>query len=204
MLRLYDERKANWECMSPRSCPHLDPLTPVESNWLLTLATDISHMEGLIPKEYGQNADEIPGARALLESLDAADAPWAVVTSGTRALISGWIERLGLAQPKTMVVAEDVENGKPDPACYLLGRERLMTGATEGKEMVVFEDAPSGIRAGKAAGFKVVGLATTHGVEQVREAGADWVVRDLRSVGLKGVGEGGRVRVVLRDALTLD
>ena len=46
--------------------------------------------------------------------------------------------------------------------------------------------APAGVKAGKAAGFKVVGLVTSHTVEQLREAGADWIVRDLRSVRLKG------------------
>ena len=56
--------------------------------------------------------------------------------------------------------------------------------------MIVIEDAPSGVRAGKAAGFKVVGLATTHTVGQVKEAGADWIVQDLRSVTLKNFGEG--------------
>jgi glycerol 3-phosphatase-1 len=51
--------------------------------------------------------------------------------------------------------------------------------------MIVFEDAPSGVRAGKAAGFQVVGLTTTHTIGQVREAGADWIVQDLSSVTLK-------------------
>jgi len=47
------------------------------------------------------------------------------------------------------------------------------------------EDAPSGIKAGKAAGFKVVALVTTHSLEQVRDAGADWIVRDLRDLAVK-------------------
>jgi glycerol 3-phosphatase-1 len=49
----------------------------------------------------------------------------------------------------------------------------------------VLEDAPAGVRAGKAAGYRVVALATTHAVEQLREAGADWIVRDMRSVTLE-------------------
>lgn len=156
-------------------------------------------MEGRIPIEFGQDADEIPGARDLLKQLDAASAPWAVVTSGTRALITGWIERMKLAKPKVLVVAEEVSNGKPDPEGYLLGRKRL--GMEDKRDFVVFEDAPSGIRAGKAAGFRVVGLATTHTVEQVRAAGADWVVRDLRSVQLKEAEKGGMVRIAVRNAL---
>ena len=140
-------------------------------------------MEGLIPREFGQDATEIPGARAFLASLDDVNAQWAVVTSGTRALIDGWIGVMKLAHPKHMVVAEDVENGKPDPSCYLLGRSRL--GLETTSNILVVEDAPSGIRAGKAAGFRVIGLATTHSFQQVRDAGADWIVRDLRDVAVK-------------------
>jgi len=48
----------------------------------------------------------------------------------------------------------------------------------------VIEDAPAGIRAGVAAGCRVIGLATTHTIEQVKAAGAHWIVKDLRSVRL--------------------
>lgn len=160
VLKMYDEKKANWDY--------------------------ISHMEGLIPRDFGRDATEIPGARKFLASLDDVNARWAVVTSGTRALIDGWIEVMKLAHPKHMVAAEDVENGKPDPSCYLLGRSRI--GLDDTSNILVVEDAPSGIRAGKAAGFKVIGLVTTHSLQQVRDAGADWIVRDLRDVAVKGTG----------------
>ncbi len=162
--------------------------------------SDVSLIEGLIPKDFGQDAVEIPGARSLLSTLDLWEAPWAVVTSGTRALIEGWIQVMGLAHPKHMVVAEDVDHGKPDPACYLLGRERL--GLSHEQRLLVVEDAPSGIRAGKAAGFKVVGLLTTHNIDQVRDAGADWIVRDLQSLTLKQY-TNGSVEVEIQNALIL-
>lgn len=64
---------------------------------------------------------------------------------------------------------------------------------------MVLEDAPSGIRAGKAAGFKVIALTTTHTLEQCREAGADWIVEDLRSISVKGV-EDGKLQLEIRNA----
>jgi len=155
-------------------------------------------MEGRIPKEHGKDAVEIPGARKLLDRLDVLNAPWAVVTSGTRALVFGWLDVLKLVEPKTMVCAEDVANGKPDPACYLLGRSKLRLDNRS--DLVVVEDAPSGIKAGKAAGFKVIGLATTHTLDQVKDAGADWVVRDLRSVSIEGF-QNGEVAVEIKDSL---
>jgi glycerol 3-phosphatase-1 len=160
--------------------------------------SDINHQEGLIPKEFGQNAVEIPGARKLLASLEDVNAPWAVCTSGTRALLNGWLDVLKLAHPRTIVVAEDVEHGKPAPDCYLLGRKRL--GLSDDSHMIVFEDAPSGVRAGKAAGFKVIGLTTTHTIGQVSEAGADWIVQDLSSVTLKSF-QDGVIQIEISDAL---
>ena len=121
-----------------------------------------------------------------------------MVTSGTRGLVNGWLEVLKLAHPRQMVVAEDVENGKPDPTCYLLGRQRL--GLPDAAQMIVVEDAPAGVQAGKAAGFQVIGLTTTHTVEQVKSAGADWIVRDLSSVKFKAF-QSGEVQIVIIDAL---
>ncbi len=65
----------------------------------------------------------------------------------------------------------------------------------------MLEDAPAGIRAGKAAGCKVLAVVTSHSAEQVLAAGPDWVVRDLDSVRVVGVEEGGRVVLEVRDAL---
>jgi glycerol 3-phosphatase-1 len=138
----------------------------------------------LIPKEFGQDAVEIPGSRALLEKLEEEAVPWCIVTSGTRPLVTGWLDVMKLAHPKRMVTAEDVKNGKPDPACYQLG-EKLLALQTSSPSIVVFEDAPAGVRSGKAAGFTVVALHTTHKLEQLVEAGADYIVQDMQSVTLR-------------------
>ena len=150
-------------------------------------ASDVCHAEGQVPIQFGHDAIEVPGSRALLSSLEDAGVPWAIVTSGTTPLVQGWINVMKLAQPKHLVTAEQVARGKPDPACYRLGAQRLGFGGEglghgHGKQILVLEDAPSGIRAGKAAGYKVVALATTHAIDKLREAGADWIVRDLRSL----------------------
>lgn len=137
-------------------------------------------MEGRIPIEFGSDAVEISGARKLLDSLNSVNAPWAVVTSGTRPLVHGWLKRLQLAEPDVLVTAEDVDEGKPDPSCYLLGRSKL--GLSDKSDLIVVEDAPAGIKAGKAAGLRVIGLATTHSLDQIRDAGADWIVKDLTAV----------------------
>lgn len=152
----------------------------------LTKATaDVRKLEGRIPQDSGQDAVEIPGARSLLLALEEIGAKWMIVTSGTQPLVQGWLRILDLAEPFFIVTAEDVTQGKPDPACYNLGRAKL--GLPASAPVLVFEDAPAGIRAGKVAGCMVVALATTHAMSYLIDAGADWVVQDLRSVKLENI-----------------
>ncbi|KAK4894048.1 DL-glycerol-3-phosphatase [Elasticomyces elasticus] len=192
-----------------RSIDVLSILAPEKANWKF-----VCEAEGRVPLEHGQDATEIPGARALLENLEEAGASWAIVTSGTQPLVSGWLGVMKLSKPKVLVSAEEVANGKPDPACYRLGAKRLglddghESGFAEGasninpSQILVLEDAPAGVRAGKAAGYKVVALATTHAIEKLREAGADWIVKDMRSVTMKRWDpQAGRVSIEIQDAL---
>ncbi|KAK4659637.1 DL-glycerol-3-phosphatase [Podospora pseudocomata] len=171
-----------------RTIDMLKILAPEKATWEY-----VQSREALLPKLYGSDAVEIPGARSLLDSLIALSAPWTIVTSGSLPLVSGWLKVLDLPVPEHLVTAESVQNGKPDPACYRLGREKLGESAGEGKEVLVFEDAPAGIEAGKAAGCRVVGLVTSHSVEEVLSAGPDWVVKDLTQVRIVRREEDGRV-----------
>ncbi|KAF2638070.1 HAD-like protein [Massarina eburnea CBS 473.64] len=179
-----------------RSIDVLEMYEPKLANWEY-----ISHIEGLIPKEFGADATEIQGSRGLLDQLEQHAIPWCIVTSGTRPLVTGWLDMMKLAHPKFLVAAEDVQRGKPDPGCYELGKAKLALPHREGT-FVVFEDAPAGVRAGKAAGCIVVALYTTHTLEQLREAGADFIVRDMRSVALKAWDKSkGSVQLEVTDAL---
>ena len=54
--------------------------------------------------------------------------------------------------------------------------------SADDKKLLVLEDSPAGIRAGKEAGCKVLGLVTSHTVEQVLAAEPDWIVMDLTQV----------------------
>ncbi|TAQ89039.1 hypothetical protein B7494_g2631 [Chlorociboria aeruginascens] len=140
----------------------------------------VSEIEAQVPKLYGKDAVEIPGARALVTSVISANAPWAIVTSGSIPFVTGWLDILNIPAPEHLVTAESVEKGKPDPAGYSLGRDKLKFGPDA--QLLVLEDSPAGIRAGKAAGCKVIGLVTTHTLEQVLAAEPDWVLEDLRFV----------------------
>ena len=114
----------------------------------------------------------IPGAADLLASIPSDR--WTIVTSGTRDLAETRLRYVGLPLPKMMVTASDVRNGKPHPEPYLKGAAALRIPA---KECVVIEDAPSGIRAGHAAGTRVIGIPTTYSRAEIAEA--DYVVNRL-------------------------
>ena len=148
----------------------------------LTRNIDVRKIEGLIPHRYGSEAVEIPGSSTILSQLG--QTPWAIVTSGTQPLVSGWLEIMKLARPDVLVTAEDVLNGKPDPACYALAREKL--GLDSKARVPVVEDAPAGIKAGKGAGCEVIGLVTSHKVEEVNISEASWIIKDLRSLKILG------------------
>jgi sugar-phosphatase len=118
----------------------------------------------------------IAGAAQLLAALDAAGVPWAVVTSGTRAVAELRLRAAGLPVPARMVTAEDVSRGKPDPEPYLAGRALLQVSGV----VVAFEDAPAGITSALAAGCEVVGVASNH--EPADLVGTAIVVPDLTSL----------------------
>lgn len=149
----------------------------------------VAKWEGDIPDTYGEFARAIPGSVELINSFEDYSRNktanhqqrWCVVTSGTYPLASKWLKLLKIKVPDCFITAEGVTKGKPHPQGYLAARERLGYGDKD-KKVVVFEDAPSGISAGRAAGGLVVGICSTYDPEKVKNAGADIVVKDLTCV----------------------
>ncbi len=121
----------------------------------------------------------LPGARELLSALPRDR--WTVVTSCTRPLAEVRLRAAGLPIPTRLLTADDVKNGKPDPEPYLKGASILRVSASD---CVVVEDVPAGIRAGKAAGARVIACTTTVAELELKEAGADWIVAGCRSISL--------------------
>ncbi len=117
----------------------------------------------------------LPGVREFLEQLRVVGIPCAIGSSTPRENIDCVIELVWLGQYfRAIIAAEDVTHGKPDPEVFLLCAQKL---GFEPGDCIVFEDAHVGIEAARAAGMKVVGVATTHPAESLREA--DRVVRRL-------------------------
>jgi glycerol 3-phosphatase-1 len=65
-------------------------------------------------------------------------------------------------------------------------------------DCVVLEDAPAGIRAGKAAGMRVLALRTTASDAELREAGADWIVDDCAKLFADSADRGKAIQLLCR------
>lgn len=126
----------------------------------------------------------LPGALALLEQLNAAGVPWAIVTSGSLPVASARIRAAGLPQPKVLVTAEQVANGKPHPDAYLLGAQRL---ALRPEACAVVEDAAAGIEAGLAAGCRVIAV---NAPETARLSDVDIAVTRLDALQVRPLPDG--------------
>ena len=110
---------------------------------------------------------EIESASDLVERLPVGR--WAVVTSGIRAVAEFRLRHTGLPVPSVMICADEITRGKPDPEGYLAAAARLGEAPTD---CVVIEDAPSGIAAARAAGMRVIAIASTYPREQLPDADA--------------------------------
>ncbi len=119
----------------------------------------------------------LPGARQLLNTLP--PERWTIATSCTRPLAEVRLRTAGLPSPKTLITSSDVKIGKPDPEPYLKAAANLGFAASD---CIVVEDAPAGVRAGKAAGARVIALLTTMIRHDLEEAGADWIVQNCADI----------------------
>lgn len=120
------------------------------------------------------NVKAFPGARELPRELSGANIPIALVSGSTRAQIDIVLKSLGLTGMfKVIVSFEDIgDRSKPDPYGYELALERLNEmgkAAIDPSEVIVLEDATSGIKAALAAGMKVIGVKNA-GVQDISEA----------------------------------
>ena len=110
-----------------------------------------------------------PGCEALLAKL-AADYHLALASSGSRSSVDSFLQLTGSRSLfRSVLSGGDVTKAKPDPEIYKLSAQRL---GLKPSECLVVEDALAGVKAARAAGAEVVGLAGTYSADMLREAGA--------------------------------
>lgn len=127
--------------------------------------------------ERTMNYPYIAGAMAFIKRLNARNIPAAIVTSSA----AEKMENLYRAHPDftshfaAILTAEDCRRSKPAPDCYLTAAERLRVPI---ERCVIFEDSFNGLASARAAGGRVVALATTNPPEVLSDK-ADCVIKDF-------------------------
>ena len=125
-------------------------------------------IERLNAFEAQMRLDYVPGFETFVCDLRHMGVKTAVVTSSNLQKM----ENVYKKHPEfksyfdAILTSEDFAESKPSPDCYLRAAKCL--GANT-DECVVFEDSINGLRSGRAAKMKVVGLLTTNPIEKVRE-----------------------------------
>ncbi|MBD8063150.1 HAD family hydrolase [Oceanitalea stevensii] len=123
----------------------------------------------------------VPGAAEAIRAWREQDLPVSLVTSAFRSWAEEALELLGAADLGVrLVTAEDTPVGKPAPAPFLLGAERL---GVDPADCLAAEDSVAGLASARAAGVGfVVGVTTSLGADALAQAGADAVVPDLTTL----------------------
>ena len=124
-------------------------------------------------------APMLKGAAEMLNALKDMGLTTVLVTGSAQKSLLENLERdyPGFFSRERMVRALDVKNGKPHPEPYLKGLEKA---GVDKSEVIVIENAPLGVRAGKAAGLFTIAV-TTGPIprENFEKEGADLIFPDM-------------------------
>lgn len=131
----------------------------------------------------------LPAFPGVLELIDTAlrsnDFRVAIATSASLELSQAILESAKVPYEKMVyVTGSEITRKKPDPELFLVAARRMNT---EPKNCVVFEDAPSGVQAAKAAGAKCI--AVTNSTCAANLAKADLVCDSLERINLETIRE---------------
>ncbi|WP_169950493.1 HAD family phosphatase [Microbispora sp. H11081] len=160
----------------PEVLPGMDPEAAMEE---IRSYYDHPDLPGIVP---------VPGAAELVSRVAELGDSLALVTSAQRWWAVERLTEIGVLEVvRTIVSAEDVAVGKPDPSGYLLAADLL---GVDPAKCVVFEDSLAGIAAARAAGMSCVAVATTHHPDELSHAdlvipdmsGLEWPLTELPAV----------------------
>jgi HAD superfamily hydrolase (TIGR01509 family) len=142
-------------------------------------AADIELLQQDHAAEYLAQVDSVrplPGARELLTALTSLGVPWAIATSGRRAMAETALAILGLPDDTPMVTRDMVQHAKPDPDLFLAAA--AMIGADPVHSWVVGDSVWDLLAARRAGSLGIGLLSGGYGREELERAGAYRVYSD--------------------------
>jgi HAD superfamily hydrolase (TIGR01509 family) len=134
--------------------------------------------EALYRQLFEHDIKPVGGLLAFLSLLDAHHNPRAIGTSAPRSNVEFTLARTGTGKYfQTILDDSFITHSKPHPEIYLKAAAAL---GYDNNRCIVIEDSLSGVKAGKAAGSKVIGITTTHSAEELVET--DLVIDDFTAL----------------------
>jgi haloacid dehalogenase superfamily, subfamily IA, variant 3 with third motif having DD or ED/haloacid dehalogenase superfamily, subfamily IA, variant 1 with third motif having Dx(3-4)D or Dx(3-4)E len=131
-----------------------------------------------IAYESAMDLPPMPGSIEFLKMLHSNGVRMAIVTSSDESKIKRAFQLLNIEYLfETIVCADRITKGKPDPMCYLLAASDL---GVSPEDCLVFEDSYYGIQSGTDAGMRVIGLSTTNPAETLVDK-VHTVIPDFRN-----------------------
>ena len=117
--------------------------------------------------EKDMNFPPMPGSIEYIHMLKEHDVKVGLVTSSDDSKLERAFKELNLNNVfDTIVSADRITKGKPDPMCYLLAAKDLNVSPSD---CIVFEDSLNGIKSGNDAGMRVIGLSTSNPAESLKD-----------------------------------
>jgi HAD superfamily hydrolase (TIGR01549 family) len=140
---------------------------------------EAERLSRLHTEAYARRIDEVrplPGAVDLLSLLTELQVPWAIATSGGRAMASRTMALLDVPERVPTITRDEVSRAKPDPDLFLAAAARLDTSP---EDVVVVGDSVWDLLAARRARSLGVGLLSGgYGLEELERAGAYRVYDD--------------------------
>lgn len=129
---------------------------------------------------YKETMEPTPGLIEFIDEARAKGLKCAVGSSGPMVNIEFVLKGCGIEDKFDAIAnSEMVENAKPEPDIFLLAAEKM---GVKPENCLVIEDAFTGIKAARAAGMKVIAMATTHSKEELKDTDNDLLVDDFRDL----------------------
>lgn len=131
-----------------------------------------------------QKLELLPGVREYLEMVSK-NFQNALVTSSRPDYLEVVFRKTGIHTCFDLVIdGTMVEHGKPDPECYTMAAQML---DVDPEECLVFEDAPTGVISGKAAGMMVVNVPSPYVLNSPGLKSADYKFDSISEVNLEWI-----------------
>jgi HAD superfamily hydrolase (TIGR01509 family) len=139
-----------------------------------TLRRLIEQKAAFFEEVIGSGVSAYPGVLDLIVQLSTNRVPLAICSGALRSDIDPILAMLGITDYFDVIVtADDVAASKPDPECYSLAFQRLLSvhqNSFTKEATIAIEDTPAGISAAKAAGLMVCAVTNSYPADRLDQA----------------------------------